>query len=134
MQWDETDPLGLPDTGIDPGPHRQRREFPRYNVQCRARIRIGKRHYSGYALNISQGGAKLRTISPIGRSGEVILRLPDLPPMRCQLRWTGPYDAGVSFNSTLSLPELQRWAQTRTLFLASATPLADRDGLEELVA
>ena len=41
-----------------------RREFPRLQIDCRARIRIGNRQYAGY-LHISQGGAKLRTITPI---------------------------------------------------------------------
>ena len=113
---------------------RQRRQFPRYDVQCRARILIGKRHYAGYIHNISQGGAKLRTISPIRRLGEVSLKLPDLPPLRCQLRWTDAYNAGVSFNLALSLAELARWAETRSLFLASQTIEAEILELEELVA
>lgn len=64
------------------------RRFPRHEIQCRARIRIGTRHYAGYIHNISRGGAKLRTITPIRKLGRVVLRLPDLPPLQCRLRWT----------------------------------------------
>lgn len=103
--------------------HPQRRQFPRYDVQCRARIRVGKRQYAGYIHNISQGGARLRTISPIRRVGEVILRLPDLPPLRCQLRWTNAYNAGVSFHLDLSLSELSKWAETRSFFGVSQAEL-----------
>lgn len=94
----------------------QRRQFPRYKVQCRARILIGRRHYAGYLDDISEGGARLRTITPIRKLGEVMLRLPDLSPLRCQLRWIDAHHAGVSFALGLPAAELARWAQTRLLF------------------
>jgi hypothetical protein len=94
----------------------QRRRFPRFDVQCRARIRIGTRQYAGYIHNISQGGAKLRTISPIRKVGAVILRLPDLPPLRCRLCWADAYNAGVAFEIALSRSELGRWAKSRSEF------------------
>lgn len=58
--------------------------------------------------------ARLRTITPIRRVGNVILRLPDLPPLRCQLRWTDSYNAGVAFELTLSRTELTAWARSRS--------------------
>ena len=67
-----------------------RRRFSRHQIQCRARICIAKRHYAGYLQNISRGGAKLRTITPIRRLGDVLLRLPDLPPLRCRLASATP--------------------------------------------
>ena len=97
-----------------PPVHPQRRRSERYEVQCRARIVIGKRHYAGYIHNISQGGAKLRTITPIRSTGEVLLRLPDLPPLRCQICWTGAYTAGVAFEPPLSRADFLRWAATRS--------------------
>ena len=100
-----------PKTWTEPFP--QRREFARFDIRCRARIRIGNRQYAGYLHNISRGGAKLRTITLIHKPGNVILRLPDLPPLRCQLRWTDSYNAGVSFDLTLSEMELANWAQAR---------------------
>jgi hypothetical protein len=95
--------------------HPQRRRAPRYAVQCRARIRIGTRQYAGYIHNISEGGAKLRTITPIHRTGRVILRLPDLPPLRCELCWKDSYNAGVAFELRLPPGELSRWLQARSL-------------------
>jgi hypothetical protein len=92
----------------------QRRKFPRYDIQCRARIRIGNRQYAGYVHNISRGGARLRTITPIRKLGSVILRLPDLPPLCCRLRWTDSFNAGVSFEMLLPAGELSRWAKTRS--------------------
>jgi hypothetical protein len=95
----------------------RRRRFKRLEIQCRARIRIGKRQYAGYLHNISQGGAKLRTISPIGRLGNVILRLPDLPPLKCRLRWTNAYNAGVSFELPLTRSEFVEWTEARSAFV-----------------
>jgi hypothetical protein len=96
--------------------HPQRREFARIQILCRARIRIGNRQYAGYLHNISQGGAKLRTLTPIRRVGHVILRLPDLPALRCQLRWTDSYNAGVSFELKLPSKLLSDWARARSGF------------------
>lgn len=95
-------------------PRRQRRKFPRYEIQCRARIMIGTRHYAGYLNNISQGGAKLRTITPIRKLGSVLLRLPDLPPLRCTLRWTDAYNAGVAFELAMPSAVLAKWAKSRS--------------------
>jgi hypothetical protein len=95
---------------------KDRRKYARFKVQCRARIRIGTRQYAGYIHNISQGGAKLRTISPIRKLGNVMLKLPDLPPLRCRLCWTDAYHAGVLFEIALSRSDLRRWAESRSEF------------------
>lgn len=106
--------MSVPQPLRDARPTRQRRQFPRLDVQCRARIVIGRRHYAGYLHNISQGGAKLRTITPIRKIGSVLLRLPDLPPLRCQLRWTDSHNAGVAFELMLSRTALSKWARERS--------------------
>lgn len=94
-------------------PVRQRRQCPRYGLQCRAHIQIGKRHYAGYVDNISLNGAKLTTINSIGKPGAVILTLPDLPPISCELRWTDRRNAGVVFDRALTTIELRRWVDGR---------------------
>jgi hypothetical protein len=76
---------------------RQRRNFRRYEIQYPARILIGTRQYAGLLQNISPGGARLRTMTPIRKTRKVLLRLPDLPPLPFQLRWTHSYSAGVAF-------------------------------------
>jgi hypothetical protein len=98
----------------------QRRRFARRDIQCRARIRIGTRQYAGYLQDISRGGAKLRTITPIRKVGDVILRLPDLPPLYCRLCWTDSYNAGVAFEILLSRGELSRWIRTRSAVAQTA--------------
>ena len=97
-------------------PVRERRRSPRLEIQCRARIHIGRRHYAGYVHNISRTGAKLRTISPIRRVGAVNLHLPDLPPLKCRLCWVDSYNAGVVFKTKLSASEFRAWAESRSAF------------------
>ena len=92
---------------------RQRRRHVRHDIHCRARIRIANRQYAGYLHNISQVGAKLRTITPIGRIGSVFLRLPDLPPLQCELKWSDHYNAGVMFGTALADDQLLAWLKSR---------------------
>lgn len=103
----------MTDTNIEASAPLGRRQHRRIEIQCRARIVIGTRHYAGYLHNISRGGAKLRTITPIRKIGSVILTLPDLPPLRCQLKWADSYNAGVAFELPLQRAELSRWANSR---------------------
>lgn len=92
----------------------QRRKFSRREIQCHARIRIGNRQYAGYLHNISPAGARLRTITAIRKVGHVTLRLPDLPPLRCCLRWSDSHNAGVAFDVELSTADLNRWIRSRS--------------------
>jgi hypothetical protein len=93
---------------------RDRRDFDRHDVSCRARIVIGTRHYAGYLHNISSGGARLRTLTPIGRIGTVLLKLPDLPPIRCRLQWNDRYNAGVAFELLLDKALIADWLRNRS--------------------
>lgn len=99
---------------------RDQRQFPRLDVQCRARIRIGRRHYFGYVENLSRGGAKLTTVTPIRDAGNVLLRLPDLPPLHGHLRWADGTAGGVAFCRTLQPEELTEWTGSRAGEPASA--------------
>jgi hypothetical protein len=78
---------------------------------------IGKRQYAGYIQDVSEGGARLRTVTSIRKLGKVVLRLPDLPPLNCRLSWTDSYHAGVVFDRRLARAELRQWIQSRTAFL-----------------
>ena len=102
-----------------------RRNFQRHDVRCRARIIIGARHYAGYIDNISLGGARLRTITPIGKAGKVLLELPDLPPLRCRLRWSDSHNAGVAFELLLPADMLSDWLRGRS---ATAFAWLERTG------
>jgi hypothetical protein len=90
-----------------------RREFERLDVQARARIRIGKRFYAGFIENISEGGARIVTLTPIRDSGPVIVRVPDLPALAGELRWRDGCTGGVQFRLKLQPELLQQWLGLR---------------------
>jgi hypothetical protein len=90
------------------------RVFDRLQLRCPVRIRIENRHYAAYLENISEGGAKIRTLSPITDAGKVQLTIPDMPLLRGELRWTGIYEAGLRFATLEYATEVQRWARERT--------------------
>lgn len=106
-------------------PFAGRRKSPRLNLRCRARIRIGKREYGGYIENISAGGARIRTLTPIRDFGPVRLILPDLPAMRGDIRWIEPHGAGVCFEISVCASVLKEWARSR---LATLSQAADESG------
>lgn len=89
------------------------RRFARFPVRCRAQIRVGQRHYTGYVDNLSEGGAKLTTFTPIQDTGKVLLRMPDLPPLKGELRWYEGTAAGIAFCLGLSQNQLSEWARNR---------------------
>ena len=90
-----------------------RREFERLSVQARAKIRIGKRFYAGYIENISRGGARIVTLTPIRDSGAVTVTVPDLKPLAGELRWSRECAGGVLFRLKLDPQELHQWLSLR---------------------
>jgi hypothetical protein len=89
------------------------RQFARLGVQARARIRIGKRSYAGHIENISEGGARIVTLTPIVDSGAVTVTLADLQPLRGELRWSEGCVGGVQFRLRLDTDILHQWLSFR---------------------
>jgi hypothetical protein len=89
------------------------RNLPRISLSCRGRLKMGSRSYSVVLQDISQGGAKVQTQAPIVDRGDLILSLPDLPPVAGVVRWVGGNDVGISFNECIPFDGLARWVQVR---------------------
>ncbi len=89
------------------------REFARLPVQARARIRIGKRAYAGYIEDISEGGARTVTLTPIRGVGAVVVQMPDLDPLTGELRWFEGCVAGIRFHLKLDAVVLHHWLGLR---------------------
>jgi hypothetical protein len=93
------------------------RRFDRRPIRCPARVMIGRRQYAGFVENASEGGVKICTHSTIVPHEKVVLHLPDLPPIRAQLRWSTGHEAGIAFPFELggmSLERLMDWLEART--------------------
>lgn len=101
------------DKASKPRPRFGKREFARLPVQACARIRIGKRAYAGYVEDISEGGARIVTLTPIRESGRVVMTVPDLAPLAGQLRWSEGCVGGVQFLLKLDADILHEWLSRR---------------------
>ena len=100
---------------LEPGRRElQERLHERLTMRCPARVRIGNRQYAAYLENISEGGVKLQTLSPIVGSGKAILQLPDLPPLRGELRWADGQQGGVAFTFAGQSYDLRDWIKDRS--------------------
>ncbi len=89
------------------------RRFERRTVRCPVRVRIGNRQYAAYLDNASDGGVKLRTGCAIVPAERVIVQIPDLPPIKGELRWVSGREAGVAFPLVDGLAPLSEWLERR---------------------
>jgi hypothetical protein len=101
------------DAPFESAGRQRRREFARLAVEARARIRIGKRFYAGYIENISEGGARVVTLTPIRDTGPVVVTVPDLKPLGGDLRWSDGCVGGVQFRLKLDPQVLHQWLSLR---------------------
>jgi hypothetical protein len=99
----------------------KQRRFERKAVRCPVRVRIGNRQYAAYLDNASDGGVKVSTGCAIVPADKVILQIPDLPPLRGELRWVGEREAGVAFPLADGYAPLAEWIKRRSV------PAASRD-------
>src|SRR3990170_6108830 len=87
------------------------RSLPRIQIDCRGQLKMGARSYGVVLQDISQGGAKVQTQTPIMDGGGLVLSLPDLPPVAGVVRWVGGAEVGISFNECIPFDQLARWIQ-----------------------
>nr|WP_314442548.1 PilZ domain-containing protein [uncultured Sphingomonas sp.] len=90
------------------------RRFERHAVRCPVRVRIGNRQYAAYLDNASQGGVKLSTRCRIIPADKVVVHIPDLPPLRGELRWASEREAGVAFPLVDGLASISEWMERRS--------------------
>ncbi|NJC05200.1 hypothetical protein GGQ97_000993 [Sphingomonas kaistensis] len=99
--------------GDDEGNGFRPRRFERQDVRCPVRVRIGNRQYAAYLDNASDGGVKVSTGSRIVPAGKVIVQIPDLPPLRGELRWASEREAGVAFPLVDGYSPITDWLARR---------------------
>lgn len=99
----------------------KRRRFERQPVRCPVRVRIGNRQYAAYLDNASDGGVKVSTGSRIIPAEKVVVQIPDLPPIKGELRWARDREAGVAFPLVEGRNLIGEWLERR------ADPNSDDD-------
>lgn len=92
---------------------KRRRAVPRINVECPGRLSTGLRSFEIMLQDISQGGASVRSEIPVPEMCNVLLCLPDLPPVSGVARWNNGKTVGISFNECVAFERLARWIQMR---------------------
>lgn len=89
-----------------------RPRMPRIEVDCPVTVYVDSRPLPATALDVSQGGIKLRTdaLLPTGDK-DVGIGLPGLAPIRASVRWQKDDVAGITFNRLLPLGDLVAWLE-----------------------
>jgi hypothetical protein len=106
----------------------KRQRWPRLEVRCHTRLRLGSRFYSGMLCDISQGGAKVRLQRRPCGVGEAVLTLPDLPPFRGVVRWVDESVIGLSFNERMPFEVLAHQERCSDATASASTPSVDTEG------
>ena len=89
----------------------RRRNLPRIQIDCEAKLTVGSRSFDVWLQDISQAGAKIKAEVPPARRSEVSLSLPDLSSIAGVVQWVRGNELGISFNECISFERLARWIQ-----------------------
>ena len=87
----------------------KRRRLPRIRVSAPVTLKMADRVYRGELLDISHSGALATTTPAMPAQGPVTLTLPDLEPIKGQIRWLDDRRVGIFFNTPLSMQALAAW-------------------------
>jgi hypothetical protein len=116
VQWVENGLTGVAfDAPIDvitllaPPGDGPRPRLPRIEVECTAWVRQESHVFRTSAVNVSQGGIRVRTSAALVVGGDVVVTLPGLTPAAGVVRWRDDDSYGVGFNRALILSELVAW-------------------------
>jgi hypothetical protein len=114
---DPVDVIDLLSASMD-GP---RPRMPRIEVDCFANVRDGSAVQRARVRDISQGGVKLESGTPIPSGTDLIVSLPGLEPQPCVARWSDGAFTGITFNRLLALPALVSWLEDQRTALRAAS-------------
>lgn len=92
---------------------RTRRRLPRFDVDCPGRLQLGSRFHAVRLRNISQGGARVDARKGLGAEGAAILTVPDLPPLRGEVRWVDESAIGLRLEEIIPVDVLAHWLDER---------------------
>jgi hypothetical protein len=86
-----------------------RARSPRIDVDQPARLRCGARYHAVTLSNISQSGAGIASGDTLEAGAQIVLTIPDLPPVSGVVRWYADGHAGIAFDERLRLDLLAQW-------------------------
>ena len=86
---------------------------PRLQVDCKAKVKLGKTYYTVDVHDISLGGLKVEPIDEYCLGKQVVVVVDSLRPIRGEVRWFSDRRAGVVFDKPLKFEELAEWIGKR---------------------
>jgi hypothetical protein len=86
-----------------------RARSPRIDVDQPARLRAGARYHAVTVTNISQSGVGITSEDELETGKQIVLTIPDLPPVSGTVRWNADGHAGIAFDERLRLDLLAQW-------------------------
>lgn len=86
-----------------------RPRMPRIEIDCPIVVHVDGIRHTADALDVSQGGVKLRCATAIERDNDIVITLPGLAPEAGVVKWTKDGVLGVTFNRLLPLGGLVDW-------------------------
>ena len=92
-----------------PSPETPEPRAPRVELGIKARVRLGATYRSVTLINISQGGAKLRSVDPLAEEQKLVLLVEGLPPLTGRVRWSRGEEAGIAFYEAVPFDVLAQW-------------------------
>jgi hypothetical protein len=90
-----------------------RARMPRVEIDAVAWVRAGATVHRVRALDISQGGLKIRSEHPLKMRDAVVVTLPGMAPVAGVICWADDAYFGVSLNEVLPLETLIRWLKAQ---------------------
>jgi methyl-accepting chemotaxis protein len=95
--------------------HADLRDYPRYDVDTRARVEADGRSSEARVFDISESGARIETIPGLAAGTRIALKLPGLPSVDGKVVRFGEDGLGVSFE-----PQKLKTEEVRRLIVAAA--------------
>ena len=97
-----------------------RPRMPRVEVACIASVRVDAKVHRTRAIDISQGGLKLKSSEELPLGAYVIVSLAGLEPRPGMIRWRSEETYGVTFNRVIPLPLLVAWLHDQQTVTSAA--------------
>ena len=95
------------------GESAKRTRMPRIELDCPAKLQSRGRFYNVRICDISNGGARVQMQRPLAVGSNLLVTIPDLPPLRGDVRWAEGVMMGVAFHEPLPFQILAEWLQER---------------------
>ena len=110
VSFDEhVDVIGLLSSGMGDSKPR----MPRIELDCSVVIREDGAIHRMRAVNISQGGIRVRAEAELSLGARVTISIAGLPPIAGMVKWHDDDQYGLGFNHVLPIAELMRFLRER---------------------